>query len=78
MKLISNFVFALFSDEGDDDEHHPKEEPPLFKDFQLAQLIDPVLQNDDRDNDGMIDYSEFIIAQMKTKRGERDFIEVSV
>jgi len=44
----------------------------------LAQLIDPVLQNDDRDNDGMIDYSEFIIAQMKTKRGERDFIEVSV
>ena len=75
MKIISNFFF--FSDEGDD-EHHPKEEPPLFKDFQLAQLIDPVLQNDDRDNDGMIDYSEFIIAQMKTKRGERDFIEVSV
>ena len=78
MKLISNFLFVLFSDEGDDDEHQPKEEPPLFKDFQLAQLIDPVLQNDDRDNDGMIDYSEFIIAQMKTKRGERDFIEVSV
>ena len=78
MKLISNFFIVLFSDEGDDDEHHPKEEPPLFKDFQLAQLIDPVLQNDDRDNDGMIDYSEFIIAQLKTKRGERDFIEVSV
>ena len=55
-----------------------EEEPPVFKDKQLAQLIDPVLQNDDVDNDGMIDYAEFIRAQLKTRRGERDVIEVSV
>ena len=37
-----------------------------------------MLKNDDVDNDGMIDYAEFIRAQLKTRRGERDVIEVSV
>ena len=50
----------------------------MFRDSQLAQLIDPVLENDDFDNDGMIDYAEFIMAQLKTKAGEREAIEVSV
>lgn len=50
----------------------------MFRDSQLAQLIDPVLEHDDTDNDGMIDYAEFILAQMKTKAGERQSIEVSV
>lgn len=61
-----------------DADGHQHEEPPMFRDSQLAQLIDPVLENDDFDNDGMIDYAEFIMAQLKTKAGEREAIEVSV
>jgi len=41
-------------------------------------LIDPVLKHDDVNNDGMIDYPEYISAQLKSKRGERFTIELSV
>jgi hypothetical protein len=50
----------------------------LYGDDQLAFLIDPVLKSDDANNDGMIDYAEFIAAQLKSQRGERAVIEVSV
>ena len=69
------FINALLISDADGHQH---EEPPMFRDSQLAQLIDPVLENDDFDNDGMIDYAEFIMAQLKTKAGEREAIEVSV
>lgn len=35
----------------------------LFKDEELVQLIDPILNMDDTNNDGYIDYPEFIQAQ---------------
>ncbi|EFN70887.1 Multiple coagulation factor deficiency protein 2-like protein [Camponotus floridanus] len=35
----------------------------LFKDEELVQLIDPILSMDDTNNDGYIDYPEFIQAQ---------------
>jgi len=33
----------------------------------LAFLVDPVLKTEDVNNDGFIDYAEFIAAQIKTK-----------
>ena len=41
-------------------------------------MIDPVLKNDDVNNDGMIDYAEYIAAQIKTRLGIREGVEVSV
>lgn len=35
----------------------------VFTDLELEQMIDPILQMDDKNNDGFIDYSEFISAQ---------------
>ncbi|XP_029671782.1 multiple coagulation factor deficiency protein 2-like isoform X3 [Formica exsecta] len=35
----------------------------LFNDEELVQLIDPILSMDDSNNDGYIDYPEFIQAQ---------------
>jgi len=65
----------------DDESHeggHNHSEPPIFNDKQLSTLIDPVLREDDRNNDGMIDYAEFISAQIRTERGEKPVIQVSV
>jgi len=65
---------------SDDEIHegHDHSEPPIFNDKQLSTLIDPVLREDDRNNDGMIDYAEFISAQIRTERGEKPVIQVSV
>ena len=47
----------------------PQQQPPhpdhtkLFSDQELSELIDPILQNDDKNGDGYIDYPEFISAQ---------------
>lgn len=35
----------------------------VFTDAELEQMIDPILQMDDKNNDGYIDYAEFISAQ---------------
>ncbi len=63
---------------GESHPGHVHEEPPKFDDKTLALLIDPVLEGDDKNNDGMIDYAEFISAQLRSQRGERNVVEVSV
>ena len=75
-KVFTNDVFDLLDDENHDDHDHS--EPPIFNDKQLSTLIDPVLRYDDRNDDGMIDYAEFISAQIRSERGEKPAIEVSV
>jgi hypothetical protein len=37
-----------------------------------------VLKADDINNDGMIDYAEFIAAQIKTRSGLRQPVEISI
>ena len=38
----------------------------LFRDEELVNLIDPILAVDDTNNDGYIDYPEFVRAQQKS------------
>lgn len=49
--------------------HDPNNPAPtgekIFKDEELVQLIDPILNMDDGNNDGFIDYPEFVQAQQK-------------
>merc|ERR1719500_1689935 len=35
----------------------------IFSDVELASQIDPILENDDKNKDGYIDYPEFVAAQ---------------
>jgi Ca2+-binding EF-hand superfamily protein len=35
----------------------------IFTDIELTQMIDPILEMDDRNRDGYIDYAEFVAAQ---------------
>ena len=68
----------MFFSDDESHEGHDHTDPPIFNDKQLSTLIDPVLQYDDRNNDGMIDYAEFISAQIASERGEKPVIHVSV
>ena len=38
----------------------------IYSDEELEKQIDPVLNNDDLNKDGYIDYPEFLMAQRKT------------
>jgi len=40
-----------------------KSKPPTLSDEQLAQIVDQVLRDDDMNNDGYVDYYEFVRAQ---------------
>ncbi|CAG5001276.1 unnamed protein product [Parnassius apollo] len=40
----------------------------IFTDEELTNLIDPILNMDDHNRDGYIDYPEFVRAQQKTQR----------
>ena len=47
----------------DKESGQPLPEEKIFKDDELVGMIDPILATDDKNNDGYIDYSEFVIAQ---------------
>ena len=58
-------IFSLLLDQAN---HDPKAGQPLpeakiFKDDELRNMIDPIMDADDRNRDGFIDYPEFIAAQ---------------
>ena len=42
---------------------HPPPENKIFKDDELISMIDPILEQDDGNKDGYIDYPEFVQAQ---------------
>ena len=41
----------------------PQGTTKIFTDVELSQMIDPILEMDDRNLDGYIDYAEFVAAQ---------------
>lgn len=54
----------LFLEQGNKDKGGNVDEK-VFKDEELVNLIDPILNIDDANKDGYIDYPEFIRAQQK-------------
>ncbi|XP_040563680.2 lymphotoxin beta receptor inhibitor [Lepeophtheirus salmonis] len=42
-------------------------EAKIFKDDELINMIDPILKTDDKNQDGFIDYPEFVLAQQAAK-----------
>lgn len=62
-------AFVFVNAEQGSKEKHPHQqqqvEEKVFKDDELITLIDPILNVDDVNQDGYIDYPEFIRAQQK-------------
>lgn len=59
--------------EGEVHEGHDHGYPEVFQDEQLAFLVDPVLDTEDLNRDGFIDYPEYIATTIKqrAKEGKR-------
>lgn len=56
----------ILSEQGNvEGQANAKVENKVFKDEELVTLIDPILKMDDTNQDGYIDYLEFIQAQQK-------------
>ncbi|GBP39246.1 Multiple coagulation factor deficiency protein 2 homolog [Eumeta japonica] len=57
-------------------QHPPQQNAPvgekIFQDDELVNLIDPILNMDDHNRDGFIDYPEFIRAQQKNQGQDED------
>ncbi|XP_051162781.1 G-box-binding factor isoform X2 [Leptopilina boulardi] len=62
-ELIKSLIH--WHEHGGKDPNMPEEGAKIFSDDELVQLIEPILQSDDRNQDGFIDYPEFIRAQEK-------------
>lgn len=63
--------YSLHSEQGNKEVGEPNQREKLFKDEELVNLIDPILSMDDANNDGYIDYPEFIQAQQNAAAGGR-------
>ncbi|KAG8230601.1 hypothetical protein J437_LFUL004514 [Ladona fulva] len=64
-ELIKSLIH--WHEQGHSDPNHavPQEKGKVFSDEELVSLIDPILSMDDANNDGFIDYPEFVKAQQK-------------
>ncbi|CAH1791970.1 unnamed protein product [Owenia fusiformis] len=50
------------------DEPHVHDDHPRMPDDQLITLVESVLQQDDFNNDGYVDYTEFMMVQQRNKQ----------
>ncbi|CAG7838407.1 unnamed protein product [Allacma fusca] len=56
----------------------PIPEAKVFNDEELTNMIDPILNNDDKNKDGFIDYAEFVQAQATaaTRQADNNNIDI--
>lgn len=62
---------TIFSEEAEKDpnvDHQIK----AFTDDEIASIVDLVLKEDDLDEDGYIEYPEFVMAQRKARADDND------
>jgi len=64
----SELIKSLIHWHVEESKHMGANAPPqgttkIFQDQELATMIDPILEMDDRNRDGFIDYPEFVAAQ---------------
>lgn len=70
--MVPSQLTAQGSKENVNQEQVPQVEEKIFTDEELNTLIDPILQSDDMNKDGYIDYPEFIRAQQKSAAANQD------
>jgi hypothetical protein len=74
LSLLFMFTFhpITHSEQGHHDPNNPAPTgEKIFKDDELVQLNDPILNNDDVNKDGFIDYPEYVQAQQNAGGGGR-------
>merc|ERR1711990_788080 len=63
LELVKSLIHWHDEANHDPKSGRPAPEAKIFKDDELQNMIDPILDSDDKNKDGFIDYPEFIAAQ---------------
>lgn len=63
LELVKSLIHWHDSANHDAENGTPPPEAKIFEDEELKNMIDPILESDDKNKDGFIDYPEFIAAQ---------------
>ena len=63
LELVKSLIHWHDEANHDPKSGQPKPEQKIFADDELQNMIDPILESDDKNKDGFIDYPEFIAAQ---------------
>ena len=63
LELVKSLIHWHDEANHDPKSGQPKPEQKIFQDEELQNMIDPILDSDDKNKDGFIDYPEFIAAQ---------------
>lgn len=69
-ELVKSLIHWHDQSNHDEKSGQPLPEEKIFKDDELVSMIDPILATDDKNNDGYIDYSEFVIAQQAAQSAQ--------
>lgn len=71
LELVKSLIHWHDSANHDPKSGTPVPEPKIFADEELKNMIDPILDSDDKNKDGFIDYPEFIAAQQAAAAVEK-------
>ena len=63
LELVKSLIHWHDEANHDPKSGQPKPEQKIFQDEELQNMIDPILDSDDKNKDGFIAYPEFIAAQ---------------
>jgi len=63
LELVKSLIHWHDEANHDPKSGRPAPEAKIFADEELQNMIDPILDSDDKNKDGFIDYPEFIAAQ---------------
>merc|ERR1712062_851093 len=70
LELVKSLIHWHDEANHDPKSGQPKPEQKIFLDEELKNMIDPILESDDKNKDGFIDYPEFIAAQQAAATSE--------
>lgn len=63
LHILPYYISGTDHSNHDENNGAPLPEEKIFKDDELVNMIDPILATDDKNQDGYIDYPEFVQAQ---------------
>jgi len=69
-ELVKSLIHWHDQSNHDHNSGQPVPEAKIFKDEELKNMIDPILESDDKNKDGFIDYSEFVAAQQAAQASQ--------
>ena len=70
-EMVKSLIHWHDHSNHDKEDGQPLPEKKIYKDDELVNIIDPVLETEDKNLDGFIDYPEYILArQAATARSQ--------